>query len=122
MSTKVLNRRQARWAELLTDYDFILIHTSGKRNPANGPSHQPNYTENPLPTGSLIASQALRFLPSIPLTPALSTLALSTPALLTLTLPIPTPLTLHLQPSASINALLINFVGGPADIVFNHRS
>jgi hypothetical protein len=30
MSTKVLNRRQARWAELLADYDFVLVHTPGK--------------------------------------------------------------------------------------------
>ena len=64
MSTKVLNRRQARWAELLADYDFVLTHTPGKRNPADGPSRRPDYAENPLPIGSSIPPQALRLLPS----------------------------------------------------------
>src|SRR5579859_2702399 len=37
MSTKVLNCRQARWAELLANYDFVLVHTPGIKNPADGP-------------------------------------------------------------------------------------
>ena len=102
MSTKVLNRRQARWAELLADYDFVLIHTPGKRNPADGPSRRPDYTENQLPTGSLIPSQALRLLPPTPLTP--------------------TPLTPPPSPFASINALFANLVGVHAVVVSNHRS
>ena len=61
MSTKVLNRRQARWAELLASYDFILMHTAGKRNPADGPSRRPDYaTGNELPHGTLIPPNALR--------------------------------------------------------------
>src|SRR5271170_5948468 len=66
MSTKTLNRRQARWAELLADYDFVLVHLPGKTNPADGPSRRPDYAENPLPTGSLILPQALRLLPTSP--------------------------------------------------------
>jgi hypothetical protein len=65
MSTKVLNRRQARWAELLADYDFVLIPIPGTKNPADGPSRRPDYAvDNPLPMGSLIPSTALRLLPS----------------------------------------------------------
>ena len=63
MSTKVLNRRQACWAELLASYDFILIHTSGKRNPADGPSHRPDYAMgNELPQGSVLPPRSLRYL------------------------------------------------------------
>ena len=49
----------------MADYDFILLHTSGKRNPTDGPSRRLDYAENPLPTGSLIPPQALRLLPTI---------------------------------------------------------
>ena len=94
MSTKVLNRRQARWAELLADYDFVLIHTPGKRNPADGPSRRPDYAENPLPIGSLIPPQALRLLPTSPSS----------------------------SPSTSINALFSNLVGVHANVVSNYRS
>ena len=38
MTTKVLNRRQARWAEFLASYDFVLVHIKGTKNPADGPS------------------------------------------------------------------------------------
>ena len=43
ISTKVLNRRQARWAELLAGYDFVLVHLPGVKNPADGPSRRPDY-------------------------------------------------------------------------------
>ena len=66
MSTKVLNRRQARWAELLADYDFVLIHTPGKSNPADGPSRRPDYAENSPPMGSVIPPHALHLLSSSP--------------------------------------------------------
>jgi len=46
MSTKILNRRQARWAELLAEYDFMFEHIPGKTNPADGPSRRPDYAEN----------------------------------------------------------------------------
>jgi hypothetical protein len=53
MSSKILNRRQARWAELLSGYDFVLVHTRGSTNTANGPSHRPDYTTDvPQPSGS----------------------------------------------------------------------
>jgi hypothetical protein len=55
MSTKILNRRQARWAELLSGYDFVLVHTPGSTNPADGPSRRPDYaTDVPQPSGSLV--------------------------------------------------------------------
>src|ERR1700738_2599078 len=55
MNTKVLNRRQARWAELLTGYDFVLVHTPGSSNPADGPSGRPDYaTDVPQPSGTLL--------------------------------------------------------------------
>src|SRR5205814_518761 len=34
MSTKVLNHRQARWAEFLAGYDFVISHIPGTKNPA----------------------------------------------------------------------------------------
>jgi hypothetical protein len=37
-TSKVLSRRQARWAEILSSYDFTIEHLEGKRNPADGPS------------------------------------------------------------------------------------
>ena len=65
MSTKALNRRQARWAELLANYDFVLIPIPGTKNPADGASRCPNYAQDvPVPTGSLIPPNALRLLPS----------------------------------------------------------
>jgi Integrase zinc binding domain len=64
MTTKVLNRRQARWAELLASYDFVLVHIRGIHNPADGPSRRPDYAQNvPIPSGSLIPPNALRLLP-----------------------------------------------------------
>src|SRR5437762_9975206 len=65
MTTKILNRRQARWAEILSSYDFVLDHIRGSKNPADGPSRRPNYAENvDLPSGTLIPQSALRLLPS----------------------------------------------------------
>src|SRR6266496_5316564 len=46
MSTKIRNRRQARWAEVLAEYDFVFEHIPGKTNPADGPSRRPDYAEN----------------------------------------------------------------------------
>jgi len=43
MSTKALNHRQARWAELLANYDFIFISIPGTKNLANGLSHRSDY-------------------------------------------------------------------------------
>src|SRR5205814_10314240 len=66
MTTKILNRRQARWAEILSGYDFVLDHITGSKNPADGPSRRPDYAENvDLPSGTLIPRSALRFLPNL---------------------------------------------------------
>ena len=55
MNTKILNRRQARWAELLAGYDFVLTAIPGSRNPADGPSRRPDYAKDVIaPDGLLI--------------------------------------------------------------------
>jgi hypothetical protein len=89
MTTKVLNRRCARWAELLASYDFVLIHIRGVANLADGPSRRPDYSQNvSLPSGLLIPPSALRLLPQ------------------------------HHQPSSlpSINVLFADLVGVHADL------
>jgi len=43
MTTKELNGRQARWAEKLARFDFVIQHRSGKSNPADAPSRRPDY-------------------------------------------------------------------------------
>lgn len=43
MSTKMLNRRQMRWAELLAAYDFRIEWRRGKDNPADGLSRRPDH-------------------------------------------------------------------------------
>lgn len=43
MSTTTLNRRQARWALLLGEYDFEIKYRAGTLNPADGPSRRPDY-------------------------------------------------------------------------------
>jgi len=35
---KVLSRTQARWAEVLSSYDFTIQHLEGTKNPVDGPS------------------------------------------------------------------------------------
>ena len=43
MTTKTLNRRQARWAQFLADFDFRFAHIPGTKNPADAPSRRPDY-------------------------------------------------------------------------------
>ena len=43
LTKKELNRRQARWAEKLAAFDFMIEYRAGKTNPANGPSRRPDY-------------------------------------------------------------------------------
>ena len=42
-TSKVLSRQQARGAEILSSYDFVIEHLEGKKNPAKGPSRGPDY-------------------------------------------------------------------------------
>lgn len=44
-TTKTLTRRQARWAEELSGFDFVIEYRAGKKNPADGPSRRPDYTK-----------------------------------------------------------------------------
>ena len=56
-TSKVLSRRQARWAEILSSYDFIIEHLDGKKNPADGPSRRPDYEIGyEKPVGKLLAT------------------------------------------------------------------
>lgn len=43
MTTKLLNRKQMRWAETLAAYDFTIQWRRGKDNPADGLSRRPDY-------------------------------------------------------------------------------
>ena len=43
MITKKLNRRQARWAQYLTSFDFDILYRKGSLNPADDPSRRPDY-------------------------------------------------------------------------------
>ena len=45
MNVKSLNGRQVRWAMKLAAYDFVILHHSGKSNPADALSRQPDYQE-----------------------------------------------------------------------------
>jgi len=57
--SKVLSRRQARWAEILSSYDFVIEHLEGKKNPADGPSRRPDYEKGyERPTARLLATLA----------------------------------------------------------------
>jgi hypothetical protein len=47
MTTRVLTRRQARWAVTLSTIDFEIIHRAGSKNPADGPSRRPDYARGP---------------------------------------------------------------------------
>lgn len=43
MTKRKLNGRQARWAEELAAFDFVLEYRSGSSNPADGPSRRPDH-------------------------------------------------------------------------------
>jgi hypothetical protein len=58
-TSKVLSRRQARWAEILSSYDFDIEHLEGKKHPAAGPSRRPdNEIGYERPTARLLATLA----------------------------------------------------------------
>ena len=43
MTKRVLSGRQARWAESLAEFDFVIEYRAGKTNPADGPSRRPDH-------------------------------------------------------------------------------
>ncbi len=47
MTTKSLTHRQARWWETLSGYNPNIVYRMGKKNPADAPSCQPDYTKAP---------------------------------------------------------------------------
>jgi len=66
MTTKSLNRRQARWAEILSGYDFVLCHIQGTKNPADGLSRRPDYSNGiELQQGTIVPLSAFRDLPAM---------------------------------------------------------
>jgi hypothetical protein len=42
-TSKVLSRREARWSEVLSAYDFVIEHLEGSKNPADGLSRRSDY-------------------------------------------------------------------------------
>ena len=65
MSSKALSCLQVHWAKLLANYDFLLIPIPGTKNPADGPSHRPDYVlDIPVPIGALILPNSLCLLSS----------------------------------------------------------
>jgi len=58
-TSKVLSRRQARWAEIVSSYHFVIEHLEGKKNLADGPSRRPDYEIGyERPTARLLATLA----------------------------------------------------------------
>lgn len=48
MKSQALTARQARWASFLSEFNFDILHTPGKNNPADPASRRPDYTEDGL--------------------------------------------------------------------------
>jgi len=58
-TSEVLSWRQARWAEILSSYDFVIQHLEGKKNRAGRPWRRPDYEEgHKRPTARLLANLA----------------------------------------------------------------
>jgi len=73
-TSKVLSRRQAKWAEILSSYDIVIEHLEGKKNPADGLSRRPDYAigyERPIER--LLAMLAATVEPYDDLLPAIKT-------------------------------------------------
>ena len=45
LTKKTLSRHDTRWWEILSAYHLKILHRSGRLNPANAPSRQPNYKQ-----------------------------------------------------------------------------
>ncbi len=43
MTSRVLNRRQARWSMFLSEFNFRLAYAPGIKNPADGPTRRPDF-------------------------------------------------------------------------------
>lgn len=48
MKSQALTSRQARWASFLSEFNFDILHTPGKSNPADPASRRSDYTSNSL--------------------------------------------------------------------------
>jgi len=73
-TSKVLSRRQARWAGVLSSYDFTIQHLEGTKNPADGPSRRPDYEIGyETPVGRLLATLAATVEPYDDLLPVIKT-------------------------------------------------
>lgn len=60
MQQPKINGRQARWCLYLTPFDFVILHRSGKTNPADGLSRTPG-VEKPPPVEEMLGSLRDRF-------------------------------------------------------------
>jgi len=57
--SKVLSRRQARWAEILASYDVVIQPLEGNKNHPDGPSRRPDHEESyERPPAPLLATLA----------------------------------------------------------------
>ncbi len=46
MTKRKLTGRQARWADALAEFDFIIEYRTGRTNPADGPSRRPDLADS----------------------------------------------------------------------------
>ncbi|KAJ9394194.1 hypothetical protein DTO282F9_8888 [Paecilomyces variotii] len=53
LTMRILSRKQARWAEYLSQFHFCIKHRPGKRNPADGPSRRDDYKSQQRPENTL---------------------------------------------------------------------
>jgi hypothetical protein len=73
-ASKELFRRQARWGEVLSSYDFTIEHLDGSERPEDGPSRRPICeVENEKPVGSLLATLPATVQPYNDILPAMIT-------------------------------------------------
>ena len=46
ITKRALTSRQARWAERLAEFDFLIEYRIGKTNPTDGPSRRLDYSDS----------------------------------------------------------------------------